>query len=139
MKTWDDELQYGFNVPYLTVGSNDGRNFLLVVGFKYTRKDGTVIEAKPGWGSDGASAPRPMWLTLPPFGAYWMAAFLHDICYRYLKYSKEFCDDTFNEAMKLLGVSDIQQFRLYEGVRLFGWSSFEEDRLIQMQNGAVAA
>jgi len=131
--TWDDTLKYGFNVPFFKVGSSDGHNVILLEGFTYTAKDGEVVEAFPHMGSDGASTPQAMWNVMAPFGIYWMAAVLHDICYRYLQLPKGRCDELLLEAMELLGTSEFEAHTIYEGVHLFGWNSFNEDRIQQLK------
>ena len=123
-----------FSTDSLTVRTSDGRRVVIIEGYTVTRKDGTVVEFPTGMTSDGASTPRALWLDLPPFGIYWMAAVSHDGMYRGVgtvngqPVTKEFADDTFNEIMEFLGVPEIDRIRLYEGVHLFGGSSFEEDR-----------
>ena len=120
-----------FSVDKLTVKTSDGRNVTLVTEFTYTRKDGCIITIPAGSTSDGASTPPALWPTLPPFGAYWMAAFLHDYLYRCSGVDKAFCDETFLEAMECLGVEDPDRTVLYEGVHLLGWAAFREDREAQ--------
>jgi len=121
----------GFNVKQLTVTTADGLNFTLVVAFTFTRPNGDVITILPGAVSDGASVPRAMWRLLPPFGTYWMAAFLHDDLYRNSCLSKEDCDTIFDEAMTWLKVGPLDRTALYEGVEHGGGLSFLEDRAIR--------
>ena len=121
----------GFSTKTLKVATADGRNCTLLEPFSYTTKAGEVITVPAGTTSDGASTPRPMWESLPPFGTYWPAAFLHDYLYRDSKREKGFCDSTFLEAMESLGVGEFEAHTIYEGVHLFGWSSFKEDREAQ--------
>ncbi len=133
MKTWDNVLKYGFNVPYLKVGTDDGHNCFLLEGFTYTARNGEVVNIAPDFGTDGASTPSTMWTILPPFGSYWMACVLHDCCYRYLLMPKERCDELLNEAMQLLGVRDSAIQTISHGVHIFGWNSFEEARIKRMK------
>ena len=63
-----------------------------------------------------------------------MADFLHDDLYRRSKYSKEFCDETYLEALDCLDCGEIVEHLMYEGVRLGGGSAFEEDREM-LRNG----
>ena len=133
MRTWDDSLKYGFNVPFLKVGTSDGHNFVLLEAFTYITKNGEIIEASVNMGSDGASTPQIMWNILPPFGEYWMAVVLHDIMYRYLQLPKDRCDEICKEAMTLLGAAEHDIFTIYQGVQCFGWNSFNEDRIEQMK------
>jgi hypothetical protein len=118
----------GFSVGNLKVETADGKSFTLLEPFLFVRPNGEVIPVPAGAKSDGASTPSALWITLPPFGAYWRAAFLHDHLYRETMLPKEECDDIFKEAMESLGVRWDDLNTLYEGVHLFGWSSFKEDR-----------
>jgi len=117
-----------FSSDTLKVETSDGRNFTLLEPFTFTRRAGGVISVPAGTKSDGASTPRGMWQALPPFGPYWKAAYLHDYLYRDSQYDKDYCDSVFLEAMEVLGVDTIEAHTIYEGVHLFGWSSFREDR-----------
>ena len=126
----------GFSTNKLKIETADGLNVNLFEGFSFTRKDGVKVDFPAGEKSqsDGASTPRPLWIDLPPFGPYWMAAVGHDGLYRGwatvagLLCPKEFADETFLEMMECLGVPDVDRIRLYEGVHLLGWHSFNEDR-----------
>jgi len=117
-----------FSTDKLKVETADGRNMTLLEAFTFTRKDGCVITVPAGSTSDGASTPAAMWPTLPPFGTYWKAAVLHDYLYRDSGVPKNFCDETFQQAMEALGVSEFEEQTLYQGVHLLGGESFEEDR-----------
>ena len=117
-----------FSTDTLRVETADGQHFVLLEGFTFTRDDGCVITVPPGSASDGASTPRPLWIHLPPFGKYWMAAFLHDHLYRDTDLPKDYCDDTFLQAMRCLGVDEITATTIYEGVHIGGWSAYRDDR-----------
>jgi hypothetical protein len=119
----------GFSTKELKVSSSDGHNFVLLEPFTYTTKDGTVIEVPAGTTSDGASTPQTIWASLPPFGNYWMAAYLHDYLYRNTKYPKAFCDNILYEAMCFLKVPTFQAKIIYEGVALGGQYAFDKDRM----------
>ena len=121
-------MSAGFSVDKLQVETSDGRNFVLLVPFLFVRPNGEVVPVDAGAQSDGASDPALLWPSLPPFGTYWKSAFLHDHCYRVTKLPKDVCDTIFLEAMESCGVSKVDEDVLYEGVHLFGESSFDEDR-----------
>lgn len=125
----------GFSVGKFKVETSDGRNFTLLEAFTYTRANGDVITVPAGTTSDGASTPRLLWREIPPFGTYWPAAFLHDYLYRDTEHDKAYCDATLLEAMQFLGVSEFEAKTIYDGVHLFGWSSFEGDRKAEQQVG----
>lgn len=121
-------MNSGFNTEYLLVTSSDGRNFKLAQAFSFKRPSGEIIEVPVGTESDGASTPAVLWPTIPPFGKYWKAAYLHDYLYRYTQRNKDDCDLILKEAMKSLGVNPLEIEAIYEGVNLGGESSFEQDR-----------
>ena len=146
--------RWGFNADEVVTRSRDGHNVVVVGIFvnnevkleplTFTRRDGVIIEYPLGMvKSDGASTPPPLWPLLPPFGVYWMAAIGHDGLYQgtaviiingirsEMMASKPFCDDTFKEMMEFLGTDEDTAFKMYQGVHLMGWHSFNEDRAIQ--------
>jgi hypothetical protein len=102
---------------------------ILLDSFSYTSKTGMVITVPVGATSDGASTPREIWAFIPPFGTYWMAAFLHDYLYRSTDIAKDVCDSLLEEAMEDLCVDIVERQTIYEGVAIGGQSSFDEDRV----------
>ena len=117
-----------FSTNKLRVETSDGLNMVLLEPFTYTTKSGEVIIVPAGTTSDGASTPRLIWREIPPFGTYWMAAYLHDYLYRDSDKPKDFCDNVLLEAMECLGVNQIEADTIFQGVHLFGWAAFEGDR-----------
>lgn len=109
----------GEPVTGFQVYTEDGRNFVLLKDYVYERRDGCIIPLPTGSESDGASTPPFLWPTLPPFGLYFKAAYLHDICYRTGK-PKDFADETLLDAMDFLNVPEIEAKVIYEGVRIGG-------------------
>jgi Protein of unknown function (DUF1353) len=93
-----------------------------------------------GAATDGASTPQAIWDVLPPFGAYWLAAFLHDCAYQntllIVKETgmekaalfKDDCDSLLKEAMQSLGVDNADVETIYQGVRVGGFKAFNDDR-----------
>ena len=130
----------GFSVQQFKVSTEDGRNFILLEDVYYTTKAGVFYRIPAGATSDGASTPSFLWNTIPPFGSYWRAAFLHDSAYRNTleveqdgewvkaRLTKDVCDLLLEEAMELSGTHLITYKEIYEGVRLGGKSSFDADR-----------
>lgn len=112
----------------LKVSSLDGHNFVLLEPFSFTRPDGSIITVPAGSESDGASTPRAIWPTMPPFGIYWPAAYLHDWAYRYSDLDKATCDNLLMEGMRALNVSETERILIYEGVHLAGQEAFNADR-----------
>lgn len=91
-----------------------------------------------GFLSDGASAPRPIWWIIPPWGRYGQAAVLHDIlCETKTLFKDEIpfeitrkqADKIFLEALKVAGVSWVKRYAMYIGVRAWGalgWGANKE-------------
>lgn len=117
-----------FSIDALDVRTSDGRNFISLIDFSFQRLNGEIIMVPAGSSSDGASTPCALWPTIPPFGKYWMAAFLHDYLYRCTTRPKVECDAIFKEAMISLGVVSFEADIIYEGVNLCGQYSFNTDR-----------
>jgi hypothetical protein len=124
-------MEPGLSTDNLKVSTADGRNFVLLEEFSYRANSGEVITVPVGATSDGASTPPEIWPTIPPFGRYWKAAFLHDYLYRCTQRPKAECDGLFKEAMVSLGVNGIEADIIYAGVDLLGQRSFDADRAAQ--------
>jgi hypothetical protein len=127
----------GFQSKIAEVVTADGRNFKLCRAIYYIAADGTIYVLPIGASTDGASVPAAFWSALPPFGDYWLAAFLHDCAYQNtLQYAdssacnlpKDKCDQLLKEAMESLGVDSARVETIYEGVSLGGWKAFRDDR-----------
>lgn len=127
-----------FSRTAIDVRTGDGRNFELLTPFTFTTAAGVVHEVPAGSTSDGASTPRELWPTLPPFGSYWLAAFLHDWAYRFSDLGKDECDALLLEAMHCQGVSAFIAAEIYQGVHLFGQGSFSADRAMRAASVARA-
>lgn len=124
-------MSQGFSTEKLKVETADGRVFSLLESFTYTRKDGVVITVPAGSESNGASTPRLLWRILPPFGTYWKAAYLHDRLYESGDYDKDFCDETFLEAMESCGTAGAVATPIYQGVHVFGWPAWSDCRTVE--------
>ena len=116
----------------MKVETDDGRNFTLIEPYNYEANSGEIITIPAGTTSDGASTPQAMWNIIPPFGAYWKAAVLHDYLYRFTKRPKEECDNLLKEAMASLGVDETEMLAIYEGIVIGGEEAFEEDRKMML-------
>ncbi len=113
--------------------SYDGHHQVLARAFTYVTSNGVALLVPVGTTTDGASVPQAFWDVLPPFGLYWPATVLHDYLYRnadglHSHMSRQDCDDLLLEAMISLQVGLVTRTTIYEGVRLGGSWSFEEDR-----------
>lgn len=130
------------NPDGVSVRSMDGRNFILQEDVIFNSKDGNTYKLPIGARSDGASTPPVIWINFPPFGSYWLAAFLHDCAYRntlevlngtsYVRASlpKNICDNLILEAMTCLGTHAFTRQTIYDALVVAGGSSFEADRLV---------
>jgi hypothetical protein len=112
----------------LIVSTSDGRNVVLQEELTYVTEAGETIVVPVGATADGCSTPKEVWILIPPFGQYWLAAVLHDYLYRKTKKTREECDKLFLEAMESLGVDLILRTTIYNGVRLGGSWAFDDDR-----------
>lgn len=117
-----------FSTTTIKLATTDGHNFVVDEEFSYTEISGKVHVIPVGSKTDGISSPRALWVSVPPFGAAFMASVVHDHLYRDTLESKDECDRIFLEAMLSSGVSPDEAKLLYAGVHDLGWSSFEEDR-----------
>ena len=122
----------GFSVDKFKVETDDGRISSLLEEVFYRTADGELIHLPVDTRSDGASIPQVLWNILPPFGRYWMAAFLHDYLYRVLQMPKERCDELLLEAMLGCGVDELTAQVIYCGVHYGGQHSFTQDRIQQL-------
>ncbi|MGA2160527.1 MAG: DUF1353 domain-containing protein [Dehalococcoidia bacterium] len=123
-------MNNGFVDAFISTTSGDGRIFTLLAPLVYVTKNGEVVTVPAGTPTDGASTPAGLWVTIPPFGKYWLAAILHDYLYRFTSRPKDECDNLLLEAMESLGVDEIEAHTIYEGVHLFGQAAFDEDRRV---------
>lgn len=117
-----------FEKPYASVKTADGRNFVLLEPIVYHAASGDVITVPAGAQSDGASIPRMFWRLLPPFGTYWLAAYVHDYLYRQTDKPRDYCDAMFREMMEALGVPSVTVETIYEAVHFGGAEAFAGDR-----------
>jgi hypothetical protein len=124
-------------MPFLTesvsVSTSDGRNFTLLTPLVFQCADGRMFRAMIGATTDGASTPQVGWNLIPPFGAYWRAAVLHDAAYRCaleqqqvnatwvrVMLPKDQADALLLEAMESCGVDFATRETIYEAVTKLG-------------------
>ena len=109
----------------------DGRNMQLIDAFSYTDPKGQKWDVPAGTKTDGASIPRFLWVSYPPFtGKYRLAAVVHD--YYCQKQSRGWKDThkVFYDAMRTSGVPDKTAKIMYGAVYGFGprWGTRSEQR-----------
>ncbi len=123
----------GFDRAEFKLSTTDGRTFRLLEEVTFIRRNGDMILIPVGTETDGASTPPILWQQIPPFGAYWRAAILHDAAYRMrtrpIIGSKLECDELFLEAMELCDVSPVMRQIIYQGVVKFGEPAYLKDRI----------
>jgi len=110
-----------FNSEPVVTMLEDGRNMRLAQPFVYTDPKGLVWEVPAGAKTDGASIPRVLWLTHPPFtGKYRSAAIVHD---HYCQTQARPWRDThqvFYDAMRTAGVAETTAKVMFGAVYNFG-------------------
>lgn len=104
----------------------DNGNLLITKEFDYYRElnNNEIIKVPHGFESDFASVPSIMRALVSPIGRHSKPAVLHDyLCELYHKgiVKRDYCDEVFNEAMKVKKVSKYNRFILYSGVRIYAY------------------
>ena len=85
----------------------DGRNMQLLKPFAYVDPRGQTWDVPAGTKTDGASIPRILWVTYPPFtGKYRLAAVIHDYYCQKQSRSWEDTHRVFYDAMRTSGVPE---------------------------------
>lgn len=124
-----------FTTESLEVATRDGRECTLLAPVAFTRPlavGGQTITIPAGATTDGASIPPAAWTILPPFGAYWRAAVLHDAMYRRATVPpidhRATADLVFFEAMLACGVRVNTARLIYAAVRECGQRAWDASR-----------
>ena len=92
---------------------------------------GYTITVKKGFDFDGASINKSLWSIIgnPLTGDYKIAALIHDALYASQELPKELCDNVFLEIMRLHGVGYIKRYSMYNAVKLFGGTAWENNKV----------
>ena len=109
----------------------DGRNMQLLKPFSYVDPKGQTWSVPAGTKTDGASIPRILWLTYPPFtGKYRQAAVVHDYYCQLRSRTWKDTHKVFYEAMLTSGVPEKTAKIMYGAVYGFGprWGTRSEQR-----------
>lgn len=119
-----------FSAPIRTEWLPDGVHMRLLDDATYTDPQGRVWTAPAGFVTDGASIPDELWSLIgSPFtGKYRVAAVFHDVAYATLGVRKEDADTMLRQAMLECGCEVWRADAIYEGVRVGGQSSYDEDQ-----------
>ena len=106
---------------------DDGGTFVLVEPLQYASAVlGGVLTVPAGFPTDFASIPRGLWNVLPPIGKYDAGAVCHDMLYRDgavggRAIERGVADRALREAMEVCGVTRVQRWLIYAGLRTGGW------------------
>lgn len=112
-----------FTTPLEGIISDDGNHIELIAPFEYHKgsyPSNDIIIVPIGFKSDFASVPSALQWLVPKQGKYSKAAVLHDYLYANAIKTKQYADETFYEAMGVLGVPHIKRWVLYTAVKYFG-------------------
>jgi Protein of unknown function (DUF1353) len=109
----------------------DGRNMELISAFSYIDPTGQTWNVPAGTKTDGASIPRILWLTYPPFtGKYRQAAVVHDYYCQLRSHPWKDTHKVFYDAMLTSGVAEKTAKIMYAAVYGFGprWGTRSDKR-----------
>ena len=108
----------------LIVKQLPGYEWAVEQGFSFKSKDGIEVAIPPGFVTDLASVPRPLWWFISPAGKHSQACVVHDYLYDNAIGTKKQADEIFFEALKELGVPRVRAWVMYLGVKLFGRGAY---------------
>ncbi|PHR06085.1 MAG: hypothetical protein COB29_10955 [Sulfitobacter sp.] len=105
--------------------SGKDRDMKLLEDFSYTDPDGKIWLAPISSIINGASIPRPLWITVgsPYTDDYRRASIVHDVAVRSSSTSRKEADVMFYHACLAGGCSKSQARLMYTGVRIGSWAS----------------
>lgn len=100
------------------------RDMQLLEDFKFSDPDGKIWLAPRGSVINGASIPRPLWVTVgsPYTDDYRRASIVHDVAVNTSSISRKDADVMFYHACIAGGCSKSQAKLLYAGVRVGAWA-----------------
>jgi hypothetical protein len=116
-----------FLLPLSVTPLDDGINWKVNGTFLFESQTlQRIITILDGFLTDFASTPKFLWNILPPWGKYGKGSVIHDFLYRTPgQATKDQADSVFLECMIVSGVSKEVRNEMYEGVHLFGASSYK--------------
>lgn len=85
----------------------------------------TYIEVPAGFTYDLASIPRPVWLLVSPWDIA-LESLFHDLLYRKQEVKRRVADTTLQSMMQDRGVPFLIRWSVYLGVRIGGWSAWNQ-------------
>lgn len=110
----------------------DGRSFVLCAPMVVSHGGSTFV-VPPGFKTDLASIPRPLWPLYPPFGKWAAAAVIHDWLYWSGRFSRLYSDRCFLAAMAADGVPWFTRQLFFRAVRLFSGRIWQRYRMNQAE------
>ena len=108
----------------------DGKTWFLLNPYGYRCADGTLVQVPEAFQLDFASTPQIFWGIVPPWGTYGFAAVIHDWNYWTQTVTRERADAIFLEGMTLSGVSLIKRRAMYQAVRWFGQTAWDDNQAV---------
>ncbi len=126
-------VQSGFLSPLLTDETSDDEA-ILVADFHYASvRLQRVVTVPKGFRTDYASVPRLPFAYMLFGGTAKKAAVIHDYLYRQSGVSRSDADAVFSEAMAASGQGWWRRVPMYAGLRLFGWTAYQERNPDQLE------
>lgn len=118
-----------FTTP-LDLRAHGVKKWEVLTEFEYWRENDAneVIKVPKGFITDLATIPRVLWSILPPHDTYAKAAVLHDYLYNNAINSKEYADDVFDEALKVLGIPPWKRKIMVTMVKIFGRGNYHKTK-----------
>jgi hypothetical protein len=89
------------------------------------------VDVPVGFVTDFASIPRPFWSLLPPDGEYTYPAVVHDYLYWTQTRPRDMADRILEFGMEDLHVKGVTIATIYNAVRLFGGSAWEDNETLK--------
>lgn len=123
------------------ISGDKGGRYRLHEGFNYWDSEGDdgagwLIEVPPGFETDLASIPRPLWSYLPKSGSYSKAAVIHDYLYwagrvGQVPITRAYADAVLRRGCADLGVPWARRWLIWSAVRVGGgkiWQTYRQER-----------
>lgn len=109
----------------VTPDSDNEERWKLHSPYNYQGRKHTVTVPQ-GFSTDFASVPRLLWMLLPPYGRYTVAAVVHDWLYYAQSMKRKEADRIFLSIMIEDRVRVIRAVLMYLAVRAFGWHAWRK-------------
>lgn len=88
-----------------------------------------------GFCTDFASVPQGLWSEIPPWSIWGAGAVVHDFLYWAQITTREEADGILREAMSLLAVPEPTIGVIYDAVRLFGGTAWDDNAKLRASGG----